>query len=230
LTWAALAILTGRRRGVVHIAAGQSVPDTTGFIFQHRAMMTSPQNEFSRLALRVAEARDRQAFGSLFEHFAPRINGYLQRLGLDPAQAEDMAQDVMAVLWHKAHLFDPAKSSLATWLFRIARNRRIDAMRRDRGHLIDPSDPMLSPEAAEPADMALDAARRDERVRAAMAVLSREQLELLQYAYYLGMTHSQIASRTGLPLGTVKSRIRLAFARLRRILEDDPQVDVDDSP
>lgn len=190
-------------------------------------MTSSPQDEFSRLARRVAEGRDREAFGTLFAHFAPRINGYLQRLGLDAAQAEDMAQDVMAVLWHKAHLFDPSKSSLATWLFRIARNRRIDAMRRDRSHLIDPSDPLLSPQAAEPADIALDAARRDERVRAAMAVLSAEQLELLRYAYFLGMTHSQIASATGLPLGTVKSRIRLAFGRLRRILEDDPRVDVD---
>ena len=84
----------------------------------------SDAEEFARLAGLVAENRDKDAFARLFRHFAPRINAYLQKLGLDAAQAEEMAQDVMAVLWHKAGLFDPSKSSLSTWLFRIARNRR----------------------------------------------------------------------------------------------------------
>lgn len=181
----------------------------------------------AELVSRVATARDRSAFAVLFDHFAPRINGYLQRLGLDARQAEEITQEVMIVLWHKAALFDPAKSSLATWLYRIARNRRIDAMRRDRSHLLDPLDPIFRPETPEPADDVIDAHRREERIRLALTELPEDQLTLVRYAFFLGLTHSQIAARAGLPLGTVKSRIRLAFARLRHILQDDPQVDVD---
>lgn len=190
-------------------------------------MTSLPQDELARLVGKVAADRDRDAFARLFDHFAPRINGYLQRLGLEAGLAEDLAQEVMAVLWHKAHLFDPKKSSLATWVFRIARNRRIDGLRRDRAHLLDPFDPALLPEEPEAADIGLDAQQRDERVRVAMETLSGEQLELLRYAYYAGMTHSQIAEKTGLPLGTVKSRIRLAFGRLRKILDADPRIDTD---
>lgn len=175
----------------------------------------------------VAQRRDRQAFAELFDHFAPRINGYLLRLGMNAAQSEDLAQEVMVVLWHKAHLFDPAKSSLSTWLFRVARNRRIDLARRDRSGLIDPEDPIFQPDEVEPADEEVDARVRDERVRAAMEDLPEEQRQLIRSAFFLGLTHSQIAEQTGLPLGTVKSRIRLAFSRLRRALEADPKVDVD---
>lgn len=185
------------------------------------------QDEHARLAALVAASRDRRAFAQLFDYFAPRLNGYLRKLGMDAAAAEDLAQDVMTVLWHKADLFDPSKSSLATWLFRVARNRRIDGMRRDRSHLLDQFDPMLQPDEVEPADKVVDAARRDERVRLAMLDLPDNQAELLRYAYFLGLTQSQIASETGLPLGTVKSRIRLAFARLRSVLEADPLVDTD---
>lgn len=190
-----------------------------------RGMTTERHQEHARLADLVARERDRAAFEALFDHFAPRINGYLQQLGLPAAAAEDIAQEVMAVLWNKAHLFDPAKSSLATWLYRVARNRRIDASRRDRSHLLDESDPMLWPQDNADPDEELDAGRREASVRAALAELPPAQLELLRLAYYLGLSQSQIAERTGLPLGTVKSRIRLAFARLRGLLEADPKVD-----
>lgn len=191
-------------------------------------MTKAPHQEHGRLAARVAASRDREAFAILFDHFAPRINGYLQRLGTDPAAAEEIAQDVMTVLWQKAHLFDPDKSSLATWLFRIARNRRIDALRRDRSHLLDPEDPILRPEEETPADVRIDESRREARVRAALGDLPADQLALVRLAFFEGLTHSQIAERDRIPLGTVKSRIRLAFARLRRALEADPKVDVDD--
>lgn len=186
-----------------------------------------PPDELARLAARVASGRDRAAFAMLYDHFAPRINGYLQKLGLPAEKAEEVTQEVMVVLWHKAHLFDASKSSLATWLFRVARNRRIDVLRRDRSHLLDAEDPMLRPEELVPPDREIDARRRDERVRAAMNLLPEEQLELVRYAFFWGLTHSQIAERAGLPLGTVKSRIRLAFARLRRELEADPGIDTD---
>lgn len=190
-------------------------------------MTTTTSQDHARLAARVARERDRAAFETLFDHFAPRVNGYLQRLGMEAAQAEDIAQEVMSVLWHKAHLFDPAKSSLATWLFRVARNRRIDLLRRDKSHRLDPLDPIFEPDAPEAADRVVDGTRRDTRIQVALKALPREQIELIQLAFFAGLTHSQIAERTGLPLGTVKSRIRLAFSRLRQAIEADPQVDTD---
>jgi RNA polymerase sigma factor (sigma-70 family) len=191
------------------------------------SMAKPSASEFAHLAQQVAEHRDRRAFTALFDHFAPRLASYLQRLGLDAAEAEDMAQEVLTVLWHKAHLFDPSKSSLATWLFRIARNRRIDAVRRNRSHLLDAQDPMLIPDEPEAPDDAYDGSMRDERVRAAMAILPAEQVELLRMAFFAGLSHSQIAERAGLPLGTVKSRIRIAFQKMRTVLEADPRVDTD---
>lgn len=188
--------------------------------------MPSQLNErFAELAKAVAEKRDRRAFEELFDYFAPRINSYLLRLNLEESRSEELTQEVMIVLWHKAALFDPAKSSLATWLFRVARNRRIDALRRDRSGLIDPDDPSLHPPEPDSPDDTLDARQRDQCVRAALALLPPEQVKLLRLAFFLGLSHSQIAEETDLPLGTVKSRIRLAFGRLRTALERDPRVD-----
>lgn len=183
--------------------------------------VASSRDEFADLVDRVARLRDRDAFARLFDHFAPRINAYLLRLGTDNGSAEELAQEVMVTLWRKAELFDRTKSSVATWLFRIARNRRIDALRRDRQASLDAEDPMLQPAAPEEADDVIDAQRREEKIRVAMEVLPAEQIELIRLAFFLGLSHSQIADRTGLPLGTVKSRIRLAFARLRKALEDE---------
>jgi RNA polymerase sigma-70 factor (ECF subfamily) len=182
-------------------------------------MSVDLKERFARLAEAVAARRDQNAFAELFDHFAPRLKSYLQRLGMEPSQAEELTQEVMIVLWHKAALFDPSKSSLATWLFRVARNRRIDALRRDRSGLLDPEDPALHPAQPEAADDIYEAEERDERVRQAMLDLPEEQAMLVRQAFFLGRSHSQIADETGLPLGTVKSRIRLAFARLRRTLE-----------
>lgn len=184
-------------------------------------MSNEMKERLARLALAVAERRDQTAFAELFDYFAPRIKSYLLRLGMEPGQAEELTQEVMIVLWHKAGLFDPVKSSLSTWLFRIARNRRIDAFRRDKSALLDADDPALQPSQPESAEDIVEAEERDERVRKAMLELPEEQAVLVKQAFFLGRSHSQIADDTGLPLGTVKSRIRLAFSRLRRSLEGD---------
>jgi RNA polymerase sigma factor (sigma-70 family) len=173
----------------------------------------------------VAERRDRGAFTRLFDHFAPRLKAYLIRLGTDAALSEEIVQDVMATLWRKAQLFDPAKSSLSTWLYRIARNRRIDLARREKGEL-DPDEPMLQPAQSPDLDKLMDVQQREEVVRAALTTLPAEQLTLVKLAFFEGLSHSQISETTGLPLGTVKSRIRLAFTRLRRMLEAEGVVEV----
>ncbi|HSO46563.1 MAG TPA: sigma-70 family RNA polymerase sigma factor [Rhizobiaceae bacterium] len=182
-------------------------------------------DEMTGLAGRVAQERDRQAFEILFDFFAPRINAYLRRLGLDPAGAEEICQEVMVTLWHKAAQYDPGKSTLSTWLFRIARNRRIDLARRDKSDAFDQDDPTLLPEGDPSPDSGIDSALREMKVREAMSQLPPEQYDVIRFAFFMGYPHSQIAEETGLPIGTVKSRIRLAFARLKVILEQDPAID-----
>lgn len=180
---------------------------------------------FAALVERVAAERDRAAFIELFDHFAPRIKGYLMRLGSDGDRAEELTQEVMVTLWRKADLFDRTKSSVATWLFRVARNRRIDSLRRDRSALLDAEDPSAQPEPPPDPDEEIDAATREDRVRRALESLPEEQVRLIRLSFFKGLSHSEIAAETGLPLGTVKSRIRLAFGRLRRTLEADGRID-----
>ncbi len=177
--------------------------------------------EHPALVAAIAQKRDRAAFAVLFDFYAPRITSYYLRLRVERASAEEMTQDVMVTLWHKANLFDPSRSSLATWLYRIARNRRIDLMRRSRVDYVDPSGFGLDilDESVVEADTMLVTQQRDESLRSALASLPAEQMQLVQLSFFDSLTHAEIAQKTGLPLGTIKSRIRLAFTRLRRTLE-----------
>ena len=177
------------------------------------------QGEWAELVAAVAQSRDRAAFTRLFDHFAPRLVTYLLRQGAEPALAEEIAQEAMVALWRKAALFDPRKSSVATWLYRVARNRRIDHLRRNRFAFLDTEDPALDLADESDLDRLVDVHRREAAVRTALDHLPAEQLALVRLAFFQGLSHSQFAERTGLPLGTVKSRLRLAFGRLRRALE-----------
>ena len=142
--------------------------------------------EFSMLVTAIADRRDQQAFTRLFDFFAPRITSWLVRTGCEHAQAEDIAQDAMTVLWHKAALFDPTKSSLGTWLYRIARNRRIDGIRRDRIDYRDPADyavDVADPDAPDPAH-AMDARNHEKILRTAMNGLTDDQTRLVHLAFF----------------------------------------------
>lgn len=182
---------------------------------------------FSELARRVAESQDKAAFEEIFDYFGPRLKAYLLRLGAQGGQAEELVQEVMITLWQKANLFDPSKSSLSTWLFRVARNRHIDSLRREKRGELDEDDPYLQPQGEVDAGEQMDSEQRDERVRECLKALPEEQLSLVRLAFFKGLSHSQIAEETNLPLGTVKSRIRLAFSRLRRGLETEPGIDLE---
>jgi RNA polymerase sigma factor (sigma-70 family) len=174
---------------------------------------------WAALVERIAAQGDKQAFAELFRHFAPRVKSYLIRLGAAAPQAEELAQEAMIMVWRKAASFDRGQSSVATWLFTIARNKRIDAIRRERRPEIDPSDPLLVPDPEPAPDAAIDANQRDARLRAAIATLPAEQADLLRLAFYEDKSHGDIAQERGLPLGTVKSRLRLAFGRLRKAMD-----------
>ena len=167
----------------------------------------------------VAEQRDREAFIGLFRLFAPRIKAYLMRQGADPASAEDLAQDVMLTVWHRAGQFDRRKAAVSTWIFTIARNRRIDTLRRIRRPEFDPEDPALVREPETAPDAHVEASQRNKRLHEAVATLPKEQESLLRLVYFEDKSHSVIAEELGLPLGTVKSRLRLAMAKLRAALE-----------
>jgi RNA polymerase sigma-70 factor (ECF subfamily) len=187
-----------------------------------RALRMTPSSESARLnALlpRIAQ-RDRAAFAELFEHFAPRVKAYLMRLGAAPALAEDLAQEALLNVWRKAHLFDPAKASAGTWIFTIARNLRIDAIRRDKRPEIDAAD--LAPDAEPDAESGMTVADSEEKLRAALGCLSGDQAEVVRLSFFADKPHSQIASELDIPLGTVKSRLRLAMARLRAALGEMP--------
>lgn len=172
------------------------------------------------LVTAVGVHRDGKAFTTLFGHFGPRVRAQMMRLGLAPVNADDVTQDVMETIWSKAHLFDRRKAAAATWIFHIARNRRIDLRRRSREFPCAIEDFCSIADAGEPHDDRIDATARERCVRDALTTLPREQFALVKLAFFDGLSHAAIAQHTKLPLGTVKSRLRLAFSRLRRCLHD----------
>jgi RNA polymerase sigma-70 factor (ECF subfamily) len=177
---------------------------------------------FDLLLRRIAEGRDRAAFQELFEHFAPRLKSYALRLGAPSQAAEDLAQEAMLTAWRKAALFDPAKASASTWIFTIARNLRIDLLRRERLMRLDGGDPSLAAESEPDAGEGFEARQDGEALRFALRALPDEQNQIVMLSFFSDKPHSQIAAELNIPLGTVKSRLRLAMARLRASLGEMP--------
>jgi RNA polymerase sigma-70 factor (ECF subfamily) len=178
--------------------------------------------ESARLLVAVALDRDRAAFGSLFAFYAPRLKAFMLRSGVTTSAAEDIAQETMLLVWKKARYFDPGRAAVSTWIFTIARNVKIDRLRREQrltaiSNAFDPSDEPDGPVSGEALVLANE---RDERVRRALTMLSEEQAQILRLSFFGDKPQSNIARELGIPLGTVKSRIRLAFGHLRQILEN----------
>jgi RNA polymerase sigma-70 factor (ECF subfamily) len=168
----------------------------------------------------VAATRDKGAFRALFEFYAPRTKTMLMRMGVAGELAEDIAQETMMAVWRKADMFDPGRASAAAWIYTIARNIRIDRLRRDQRARLHAVLEILELEAPERSDAALDAGEQGRRVADAMKKLSEEQVQVIEMSFFTGLAHGEIASRLRIPLGTVKSRLRLAMARLRESLDD----------
>ena len=160
---------------------------------------------------------DKAAFAELFAYFGPRVKSFLMKSGASHDVAEECAQDVMATLWRKSHLFDPGKASVSTWIFTIARNRRIDMLRKERRP--EPEELTWGPEAEPDQADALALQQETTQLGQALAQLPEKQRKLVEAAYFGDLSHSEIAAQTGLPLGTIKSRIRLALERLRHAMK-----------
>lgn len=175
--------------------------------------------EASRLIAAISRSGDHEAFAALFAHYAPRVKGYLLRLGVATARAEELAQETMLTAWRRAELYDPACGSASAWIFTIARNLRVDTARRDR---LVPRLELIAeePSPPPPADGLVQSAQQAERVRDALSRLPAEQVEVIRLSFFDDRPHAEIEHALGIPLGTVKSRLRLAMARLRALLDD----------
>lgn len=165
----------------------------------------------------VRDMRDEAAFIRLFGHFGPRVKSFLMRTGMDAALAEECAQEVLVTVWNKAHLFDATRASPSTWIFTIARNKKIDVLRKQRRP--EPEDLPWGPESEPDQAEVLGLQQESEQLGRALRDLPKKQRELIEKAYFGELSHSEIAEQTGLPLGTIKSRIRLALERLRHAMK-----------
>lgn len=181
--------------------------------------LTDPPPE--TLIARIAQSQDKAAFATLFDAYAPRLKYFLVKQGTNAEAAEELAQEAMLTVWRKAGHYSEDRGSASAWLFTIARNLRIDQARRERRAQLyammqefDDVDPDRAP------DEKVSALEHASRVRSAMDELPPDQLEVVRWSFVEGAAHSEIAERLGLPLGTVKSRLRLAMRRMRKSLED----------
>jgi RNA polymerase sigma-70 factor (ECF subfamily) len=166
----------------------------------------------------IAASGDRAAFAALFQFYAPRIKTVLMRAGATAEVAEDLAQETLLAVWRKAGLYDPQRAGASAWIYTIARNLRIDRLRQDKRAKLLAVYETTELEAPERPDDIFDSSERDGRVRSALAELPEEQVRVVQLSFIEGRAHGDIAKLLNLPLGTVKSRLRLAMNRLRNLL------------
>ncbi|MDC7788596.1 sigma-70 family RNA polymerase sigma factor [Rhodoplanes sp. TEM] len=176
--------------------------------------------DHDRLIEAIAARADREAFAALFAHFAPRVKAFLMRSGTAADLAEELAQETLVTVWRKAALFDASKAGASAWIFAIARNLRIDAARRQRREMLHAMAEEPEPELAPPPDHDMEAGERQKRVRAALDHLPGEQRRIVELSFFEGRAHGDIAGLLDIPLGTVKSRLRLAMNRMRSLLGD----------
>jgi len=193
-----------------------------------QTMGTSLMNDNSKklstwdeLLVRVGRDRDKSAFAELFDYFAPRVKSFLLRFGTDMSLAEEIAQEAMIMVWRRAETYDPRQSAASTWIFTIARNKRIDRLRRENRPLPDMSDPAVMPESIETGEIQVARMQQEKKIRHALKNLPEEQAKMIFSAYYEEKSHREIAEESGVALGTVKSRIRLALNRLRAQIDED---------
>jgi len=177
-------------------------------------------SDFAHLLTRVGRYRDRDAFAAVFRHFAPRLKSYLIRLGSSSDVAEELIQDVMLLVWRKAGQYDPDRAAASTWIYTIARNRRIDVLRRERRPELDSDDPLVETVEAPAGDAVIESRQNRTLLKEALAELPEEQAAVVTRSFIEDKSHSMIAEELDLPLGTVKSRLRLAFRRIREKLGD----------
>lgn len=193
-----------------------------GAMVTERSLSADPRANaklFSECVQRVANSRDRDAFDTLFRYYAPRVKSYCLRLGADPSSAEEVTQEAMVLVWRNADQYKSSLASASTWIFTIARNLSIDRFRKSRRPQFDPNDPLFVPDGEPAPDALIEQLQTQESVRKIMETLSSNERNVLMLSFYENLSHSEISKQLNIPVGTVKSRIRLAFAKIRATLD-----------
>lgn len=181
---------------------------------------TTDVKVMSAFLVSVAEKRDKEAFRAIYSHYAPRVKSYLVKQGASINAAEELSQETLMSVWRKADRYDPAKASAGTWIFTIARNLRIDALRKENRPHFDPNDPSFLPEQEIPPDTSVSISETQDIVGRAIKQLPDDQADVIRLSFYSDKAHTTIAEELGIPLGTVKSRMRLAMKKLTILLGD----------
>jgi RNA polymerase sigma factor (sigma-70 family) len=207
-----------KRSATLSTLAGSDISAAKRIGMTEMALSAETPDDAARLMTAIAATQDRDAFACLFAHFAPRVKAYMLKLGTEASLADELAQETLLTVWRKAGQFDRSKASPSTWIFTIARNLRIDAFRKIKRPELDPEDPALVPDADEAADDRIDRLERASVIREALKDLNEEQAEVVRLSFFEDKSHSVIAEELGIPLGTVKSRLRLAFGRIRKVV------------
>lgn len=173
----------------------------------------SASREWTRLLAQFAETRDKAEYVQLFRHFAPKVKGYIVRLGLTDATAEELMQETMLAVWNKAHLYNPSKAAASTWIFTLARNQSIDWMRRQKYPEYELEDWHMGEDEGDAGEQSV----LSDRMAGAIKTLPENQAQVIHMSFFEGRSHQEIADRIGIPLGSVKSRLRLAADKLKTI-------------
>ena len=203
----------------LHVPLETRYLSTLEYKHQKQSETVVAEDNPNSLIQRIGENRDKVAFALLFKQFGPKLKSLMLRLGTNTSTAEELVQETMLSVWRKSHTFDSSKASASTWMFTIARNLRIDRFRSESRPEFDPSDPSLIPEPELQADEQLELKNRQNYVRKCLDELPNDQREVVKMSFMQGLSHQEISDKLDIPLGTVKSRLRLSFGKLRTTME-----------
>ncbi len=179
----------------------------------------SSEEQLSNCLSEIALHQDKSAFNTIFNYFAPRLKSYLIKVGSTETQAEGVIQEVMIAVWTKASSYDNNKSSVGTWIYTIARNKRIDKIRKDKRHYLSESDEGLEIPVQSTQENEIFSSQVSASLKKQIENLPEDQGKLLKMSYFYDKTHADISEELSIPLGTVKSRIRLALTKMRHLVE-----------
>ena len=180
---------------------------------------TNTDDDLTLCVQLIGKNQDKLAFNNIFRYFAPRLKSFLVKAGSTDSQAEEVIQEVMIAVWTKSATYDSNKSSVSTWIYTIARNKRIDKIRKEKRHYLSESDEGLEIPVDSTQEKEIFSAQVSNSLKKYMSNLPEEQSKLLKLSYFYNKTHADISSELKIPLGTVKSRIRLALTKMRHLVE-----------
>ena len=181
--------------------------------------MVKTANPFVAAILNIAESQDISSFKKIFEYFSPRLKSFLMKSGAEENIAEEIIQETMTIIWTKADYYDPKVASPSTWIYTIARNKKIDILRKSRKAILEDIETAVLPAVEPKTEENIEHDQKFDMIAQHLDALPKDQLNLLKMNFFEEKSHGEISELTGIPLGTVKSRIRLALEKIRGKLD-----------